>query len=221
MRLTPLKADNGWVISVGPRGSDEDWTYPVTFPLRTGEQQVMGTGYGSTVQEKLAHPITVEFVLTHPDFVKYSEMAQSALDSSRPEAAGEYIKRISGLRKGEMTVVATSYEKGDTAETVKDMTFQATILVPKSFEAARCFLDISSVPRFLEVASEAKFRLPRPSPEKAISETCATTLTNDPFIAKGTSAPCSTYAQAMKTGQGSGSQTYPLWDAKSRTGKWR
>ena len=136
MRLTPLRADNGWVISVGPRGSDEDWTYPVTFPIRTGEQQVMGTGYRSTVQEKLAHPITVEFVLTHPDFVKYSEMAQSTLDSPRPEAAGEYIKRVARLKKGELTVIATSYEKGDTAETVKEMKFQATILVPKSFEAA-------------------------------------------------------------------------------------
>jgi hypothetical protein len=55
----PLKNNWGWVISISPKGLDEDWTYPVTFPIRTGEQQVMGTGYGRTVQQKMKPQLSV------------------------------------------------------------------------------------------------------------------------------------------------------------------
>jgi hypothetical protein len=112
---------------------DEDWTYPVTFPSRTGEQQVIGTGYGSTVQEKMTYPIILEFVLTHSNFVEYSKMASEALNSPQPEAAGKFIKKVASLRKGRVTLQALSYENGDTAETIKRMTFKATIVVPMSF----------------------------------------------------------------------------------------
>lgn len=102
----------GWVISISPKGLEEDWTYPVTFPIRTDEQQVVGTGYGSTVQEKMTYPIIVEFVLTHSDFVEYSKMAGEALSSPQPDAAGKFIKKVASLRKGRVTLQALSYEKG-------------------------------------------------------------------------------------------------------------
>jgi hypothetical protein len=135
IRLSPLKNNWGWVVSISPKGLDEDWTYPVTFPIRTGEQQVMGTGYGSTVQEKMTYPVIVEFVLTHSDFVEYSKMADEALNSPQPEAAGSFIKKVASLRKGRLTVQALSYEKGNTAETIKRMSFKATVVVPMSFQS--------------------------------------------------------------------------------------
>jgi hypothetical protein len=73
-RLKPLKDDLGWVVSIGGKDSNENWTYPVTFPIRTGERQVIGTEYGVTVQKKMKQATVVKFVLTHSDFVEYSEL---------------------------------------------------------------------------------------------------------------------------------------------------
>ncbi|HEX7159320.1 MAG TPA: hypothetical protein VF214_09915 [Edaphobacter sp.] len=134
-RLTPLKANWGWVISIGPKDSDEDWSFPVNFPLRTGENQLMGTGYGNTVQDRLAFPTRVQLVLTHSEFIEYSRMAIETLESPRPEAAGEYIQKVDALTKGQATVKVLEYEKGETAETVKSMNFNISIIVPVSFQA--------------------------------------------------------------------------------------
>jgi hypothetical protein len=134
-RLTPMKYNWGWVISIGPKDSDEDWSYPVTFPIRTGEGHAMGTGYGSTVQEKLAFPTRVQFVLTQPEFLQYSKMATDTLESHRSETAGEYIQKVASLSKGQATVVVLEYGKGDTTDTVKWMSFKVSILVPAAFKA--------------------------------------------------------------------------------------
>jgi hypothetical protein len=134
-RLQPLKDDWGWVISIGGEDMSEDWTYPVTFPIRTGEQQVMGTGYGSTVQQKMTYPIVVEFVLTHADFLKYSKMADEALASTRAEAAGEFMDKLARLPQGQVTVKALNYGKGDTPETIKWMKFSVSVVVPASFSS--------------------------------------------------------------------------------------
>ncbi|HEY6414371.1 MAG TPA: hypothetical protein VIX42_11835 [Edaphobacter sp.] len=135
-RLTPLKNNWGWIVSIGPGESHEDWTYPLTFPLRTGESQLMGTGYGRTVQERLTGPTIAKFVLTPDDFLQYSKLADDALNSPRSEAAGEYIQKVTGLSNGYVIVEVLSYGKGDTTETVKWMKFKASIVVPMSFKGA-------------------------------------------------------------------------------------
>ena len=64
LRLIPLKQGWGWVVSVSPTSDDsQDWTYPVNMPLRTGERQVLGTGYGETVREKLQYEHSIRFLL--------------------------------------------------------------------------------------------------------------------------------------------------------------
>ncbi len=134
-RLESLKDGWGWVISIGDQDRSEDWTYPVTFPIRTGERQVIGTGYGDTVQEKMTHTTVVEFVLTHPDFVEYSKMADETLASPRPEVAGEFIQKVAKLQQGQVTVTPLSYGKGDTPETIKWMKFKVSIVVPATFQS--------------------------------------------------------------------------------------
>ena len=133
-RLDALKNNLGWIVSIGPGESHEDWTYPLTFPLRTGESQLMGTGYGKTVQERLTGSTIAKFVLTHDDFLQYSKLANEALDSPRSEGAEEYIHKVADLSKGYVIVEVLSYGKGDTTDTVKWMKFKASIVVPKSFK---------------------------------------------------------------------------------------
>lgn len=134
-RLKPLKDDWGWIVSIGGEDSNEDWTYPVTFPIRTGEGQLIGTGYGGTVQDKVAAPTVVEFVLGHSDFIEYSRLANEALESPRAEAAGEYINKVARLKKGEAIVTPLKYGKGETPETIKWMRFTVSIVVPASFQS--------------------------------------------------------------------------------------
>ncbi len=130
-----MKDDWGWIVSIGDEDGDEDWTYPVTFPIRTGEQQVIGTGYGETVQDKMKQSTVVEFVLTHADFVEYSEMADQTLDSPRAEAAGEFIEKAAKAPQGQVTVAPLSYGKGDTPETIQWMKFKVSIVVPETFQS--------------------------------------------------------------------------------------
>jgi hypothetical protein len=95
LRLIPLNRAWGWVVSVSPMSEDsQDWTYPVNMPLRTGERQVLGTGYGETVREKLQYEHSIRFVLNQMDFAMYSRMANETLESSDPDAAGRYIAAI-------------------------------------------------------------------------------------------------------------------------------
>ncbi len=134
-RLIPQKGNRGWRISIDPKDSDEDWTAPVTFPTATQERQLMATGYGSTVEEKIAGPVLINFVLTQADFIEYSRLSDESLRSPRPEAVGEDIAKVSSMKKGQVTVEALRYEKGETRETIKWMRFKASVVVPASFSS--------------------------------------------------------------------------------------
>jgi hypothetical protein len=135
-RLAPLKKDWVWIVSVSPNGSHDDWTFPANLPLRTGESQVLGTGYGSTARDKLSYPHRIQFVITAADYRKYSERAYQTLESPRAEAAGEYISSMRQMPVGYITVQALDYDKSESPETVEWMRFKASFIVPKSFEGA-------------------------------------------------------------------------------------
>ena len=124
--------DWGWTISVSPKDS-EDWTFPVTFPIRSGESQSFGTGYGASARERLKYPATVNFVLNDRDYQRYSQRAYKTLASARAEAAGEYIAEVQRLSVGRVAVEAVDYDRSEAPEVVKWMKFKATIVVPKSF----------------------------------------------------------------------------------------
>jgi hypothetical protein len=136
LRLLPLIRDWGWTISVSPNDSDEDWTFPVTFPLRTGEAQLFGTGYGTTARERLKYPATVHFVLNERDYQRYAQRAYETLESTKAEAAGEYIAQVKHVVVGLVAVEAVDYDRSEAPEVVKWMKFKVTIVVPKSFGGA-------------------------------------------------------------------------------------
>ena len=134
-RLTPVTRNWGWVISISPEGSNEDWTFPATLPLRTGESQVLGTGYGSTARDKLKYAHRVRFLLTEPDYRKYFALATQTLESPRREAAGEYISLMQRMSVGYVTLEALDYDKSGSPETAEWMRFKASFVVPKSFQS--------------------------------------------------------------------------------------
>ena len=134
LRLIPLKQGWGWVVSVSPTSDDsQDWTYPVNMPLRTGERQVLGTGYGETVREKLRYEHSIRFLLDQMDFAKYSQMANETLKSTDPDAAGRYISAIENAPSGLVEIKPLEFTTSDDGEAVKWARLRFRVTVPTTF----------------------------------------------------------------------------------------
>jgi len=103
------------------------------MPLRTGERQVLGTGYGETVREKLQYEHSIRFVPNQMDFAKYSRMANETLESSNPDAAGRYISAIQDATTGLVEIKALESTTSDDGETVKSSRLRFRVTVPTSF----------------------------------------------------------------------------------------
>lgn len=133
LHLRPLRQNWGWTISVSPVGSDRDWTFPVTFPIRNGESQTFGSGYGNKAKQRLKRPARVYFLLNQRDYKRFDKRATETLESPDPNAAREYIHEVNGATVGQVTVEATDYDKNGPAEEVRWMQFKAIVTVPKRF----------------------------------------------------------------------------------------
>lgn len=124
----------GWVVSVSPvGGEDQDWTSPVNLPLLTGERQYLATGYGNTVKQRLAYAHYIRFVLTETDYVRYSKMADDALYSKDPAAAGEYIPKMPQIPAGLLTITPLDFITSQDGQTVEKARLKITVTVPADF----------------------------------------------------------------------------------------
>lgn len=138
LRLIPANDGSGWRIAVSPEANEEeDWTYPVNLPLRTGESQYLATGYGETIREKLRYPREIKFVLSESDFARYSRMADRALASSDPEAAGIYMAQLPKISVGSVLISAWKYETTPDGERVKSAQLRFAVTIPEDFSGAK------------------------------------------------------------------------------------
>jgi len=135
-RLSPLRNNWGWTVSVSPAGSDADWTYPVNLPLSTGESQLLGTGYGTTARERLKFPRRVRFVLNRSVYSRYVALANDALVSTREEAVGDFIAEMHRAETGLLVITPTEYDNDGDPQAVKWMRFNLSVTVPKSTKVA-------------------------------------------------------------------------------------
>src|SRR5205809_4092824 len=62
VRFAPTKDKWGWIVSVGPADSTDDYAWPVNPPLRGDNSQYLSTGYGDTVEYRLRHEHQIFFV---------------------------------------------------------------------------------------------------------------------------------------------------------------
>jgi hypothetical protein len=129
--LDPHEDHEGWSIRVSPKNSDVDWSYPVNLPL-DGEAQSLASGWGASTQDKLSGTTKLRFVLNSSDFLRYSTLADAALRSSSPSAAGDF---IADLKKGAFGLIILTnfqHEMDASPNSVKWVRFRATIIVPES-----------------------------------------------------------------------------------------
>jgi hypothetical protein len=140
LHLDPLKDKWGWEIVVSPQESTrDDWAYPVNPPLRFGNSQYMGTGYGESVKQKLSYPHEIRFLLTNADYSRMSKLVRNALwpyESPPPEnAATEYLAALKSVATGIVILTPIDYDRGGPPETVEWMKFKAVFIVPRGFTA--------------------------------------------------------------------------------------
>jgi hypothetical protein len=138
LHFNPLKDKWGWEIVVSPQESvSDDWAYPVNPPLRFGNSQYMGTGYGESVKQKLSYPHEIRFLLTNADYSRMSKLARDALwpyESTQPEsAATAYLTALKTVATGTVILSPIDYDRGGPPETVDWMKFKAVVIVPRIF----------------------------------------------------------------------------------------
>jgi hypothetical protein len=102
LRLTPSLAppnENwGWVIQIQQRDSSDDYAWPVNPPFHFGNSQSLATGYNGSAQQQLSYEHEVFFMLNKAEYERATKLANDALNSSDPEAAGKFLAILPTLR---------------------------------------------------------------------------------------------------------------------------
>lgn len=127
----PYPDNSGWDLRVSPIGSTDDWTYPVNLPLN-GEAQSLGSGYGMTAEDRLVGTQTFYFAFDSSDFVRYSLLAHEASGGLR---AGGFIGQLEKATLGSIVLSNFDDENDGSPDKIKWAEFDATIIVPRSFNS--------------------------------------------------------------------------------------
>jgi hypothetical protein len=134
LRMGAASDNSGWEISVKARGSDQDWTLPVNLPV-SGESQLIGTGYGMTVSEKLSRPRELRFTLNQAEFDRFWRMAYEP--HGAPDTAAspdEFIKEIREAQTGRILFMPLKFQNRGSSKTVKWLRFTIKVTVPEYFQ---------------------------------------------------------------------------------------
>jgi hypothetical protein len=140
LRLTPSLAppnENwGWVIQVQPLDSNDDYAWPVNPPFHFGNSQWLATGYNESALQQLSHEHEVFFVLSKTEYERATKLANDALNSSDPEAAGKFLATLPTLRSAVLKLKPVKYETMNEGKSVSWMQFHVSVTAPASFQRA-------------------------------------------------------------------------------------
>lgn len=138
LRLTPSLAppdENwGWVIQVQPTNGDDDYAWPVNPPFHGENSQWLATGYHATAQQQFSHDHEVFFVLNQAQYERAAKLANDALHSREPQAAGEFLAILPRLRSAVLELKPVKYKTSKDGKLVGWLQFSVTVTVPASFE---------------------------------------------------------------------------------------
>jgi hypothetical protein len=142
LHLDPLKDDWGWQAAISLEGSDDDWAYPVNPPLRLGNSEALGTGYGRSARQTLSYTHEIRFPLTNADYSRMFDLAYRALwpDQSKqqPEkATAAYLDALKTVRTGAVVLSPLDYNQDGPPEQIRWMKFSAVVIVPRGFQVDR------------------------------------------------------------------------------------
>ncbi len=140
LKLAPLRRNWGWTIQVEPRNSGDDYAYPLNPPLRSGNSQALGTGYGETARDQLSHDHDVRFTLNASEYERIFSLASDALwpyQAHDPDkAAQRYLDAIRKARSGLIRLKVRHFATTADGTAVISADFAASVMVPSDFDLA-------------------------------------------------------------------------------------
>lgn len=136
LRFAPMKDNWGWIISIEPAESTEDYAWPVNPPFHFGNSEYLGTGYGDTVEYQLKREHKIFFVLNRTVYDKAVKLVNDEAFSKDPEGAGRYLAALPSIPTGILNLKPTRFEVVNEGKSVNWMEYSITVTVPASFQPA-------------------------------------------------------------------------------------
>jgi hypothetical protein len=129
--------NGGWAVRVSPSGTDKDWAYVVTPPLRFANAEWMGNGYGETVRHQLERTHEMRFVLNQEDYDRFGKLIDEALWPADPKDADRtrdnYERASQAVSTGRLLVKPLDFDKLGPTDQAAWMDFEVVVTVPKNF----------------------------------------------------------------------------------------
>jgi hypothetical protein len=136
VRFAPTKDKWGWIVSVGPADSTDDYAWPVNPPFHFGNSEYLSTGYGDTVEYQLKHEHRIFFVLNRTVYDQAVRLVNDEAMSKDPEGAARYFAALPTIPAGILYLKPIRFDVVNDGKSVNWMEYSLTILVPLSFEPA-------------------------------------------------------------------------------------
>ena len=134
--LAPPNEHWGWVIQVQPQDRNDDYAWPVNPPFHSGNSQWLATGYNESAQQQLSYEHEVFFVLNEAEYDRATNLANDALHSSDPQAAGKFLSILPRLRSAVLKLKPTKYETTNEGKSVSWMQFAVNVTAPANLQPA-------------------------------------------------------------------------------------
>jgi hypothetical protein len=136
VRFAPTKDRWGWIVSIGPADSTDDYASPVNPPLRGDNSQYLSTGYGETVEYRLKHEHRIFFAFDRTNYDQAVKLVNDEAFSKDPDGASRYLAALPTIPTGILSLKPIRFEVVNEGKSVNWMEYSATVIVPASFEPA-------------------------------------------------------------------------------------
>ena len=136
VRFAPTKDKWGWIVSVGPADSTDDYAWPVNPPLRGDNSQYLSTGYGDTVEYRLRHEHQIFFVFDRAHYNQAMKLVNDEAFSKNDDGASRYLAALPTIPAGILYLKPIRFDVVNEGKSVNWMEYSLTVIVPVSFEPA-------------------------------------------------------------------------------------
>jgi len=136
VRFAPMKDKWGWIVSVGPADSTDDYAWPVNPPLRGDNSQYLGTGYGDDVAYRLKNEHRIFFVFDRANYDQAVKLVNDEAFSKDPDGASRYFTALRTIPAGILYLKPIRFEVVNEGKSVNWMEYSITVIVPASFQPA-------------------------------------------------------------------------------------
>jgi hypothetical protein len=136
VRFAPTKDKWGWIVTVGPADSTDDYAWPVNPPLRGDNSQYLSTGYGDTVEYRLGFEHRIFFVFDRAHYDQAVKLVNDEAFSKDAYGASRYLAALPTIPAGILYLKPIRFEVVNDGKSVNWMEYSLTVIVPVSFEPA-------------------------------------------------------------------------------------